>query len=267
MNVGLRRGLRREPASIIPAGFLMPSASPGAAPAGWLLCDGASYAATDYPDLFAAIGYTYGGSGANFNVPNLKGRVVVGVDAAQSEFDVLGETAGDKTVSVGTANLPAHTHTVNHDHAAFSSAGGSSHSHTVNHDHAAFNSAGGSAHDHGLQNHNHGGGTGIHAHQVTAGLGGGNIGLTAGGSQYNLLEQVKGTNSVGIGNSLQGSTDNTHNHSIDVPNFTGSSGPENTHTHSVDVPNFTGSSGDGGFAGTALSNLQPYMALPYLIKV
>lgn len=39
------------------------------APVGWVLCDGSSFATTKYPALFAELGYTYGGSGANFNVP------------------------------------------------------------------------------------------------------------------------------------------------------------------------------------------------------
>ena len=37
---------------------------------GWLLCDGTSYSTTDYPDLFTVIGYTFGGSNSQFNVPN-----------------------------------------------------------------------------------------------------------------------------------------------------------------------------------------------------
>ena len=39
-------------------------------PTGWLLENGASYATATHPALFAVIGYTYGGAGANFNVPN-----------------------------------------------------------------------------------------------------------------------------------------------------------------------------------------------------
>lgn len=39
------------------------------APAGWLLCNGVSYATTLYPALFAVIGYTYGGSSGSFSVP------------------------------------------------------------------------------------------------------------------------------------------------------------------------------------------------------
>ena len=48
-----------------------------ARPNGYLLCDGASYKVTDYPDLYAVISNTYGGDSTNFNVPNL-------VDASQS---------------------------------------------------------------------------------------------------------------------------------------------------------------------------------------
>jgi len=41
---------------------------------GWVLANGASYLTASYPELFAAIGYTYGGSGANFNIPNMQNR-------------------------------------------------------------------------------------------------------------------------------------------------------------------------------------------------
>ena len=44
------------------------------APTGWLTCDGQSVATATYPDLFAATGYMWGGSGANFNVPNFLSR-------------------------------------------------------------------------------------------------------------------------------------------------------------------------------------------------
>lgn len=44
-------------------------------PVGWLMADGASYATTAYPALFNAIGYTYGGAGANFNVRNMSALI------------------------------------------------------------------------------------------------------------------------------------------------------------------------------------------------
>jgi hypothetical protein len=40
-------------------------------PPGWFLCDGSAKSVDDYPDLYNAIGTTYGGGGGNFNVPNL----------------------------------------------------------------------------------------------------------------------------------------------------------------------------------------------------
>lgn len=40
------------------------------APNGWLLCDGAEYTASKYPELYAVIGTTYGGANGSFNVPD-----------------------------------------------------------------------------------------------------------------------------------------------------------------------------------------------------
>lgn len=82
------------------------------APAGWLLADGAAVSRTTYAELFAAIGTAYGaGNGTStFNLPNLKGRVPVGQDTTQTEFDTLGETGGAKTHTLSTAEMPQHTH-------------------------------------------------------------------------------------------------------------------------------------------------------------
>jgi microcystin-dependent protein len=38
------------------------------------------------------------------------GRVLVGLDAGQAEFDTLGETGGAKEVTLTAAQMPAHTH-------------------------------------------------------------------------------------------------------------------------------------------------------------
>ena len=50
------------------------------APDGWLVCDGRAVSRAAYPELFDAIGETYGaGNGANtFNLPNLIGRFAEG---------------------------------------------------------------------------------------------------------------------------------------------------------------------------------------------
>jgi len=42
-------------------------------PQGTLDCNGAAYATSAQPDLFAVIGYSFGGASGNFNVPNLPG--------------------------------------------------------------------------------------------------------------------------------------------------------------------------------------------------
>ena len=69
----------------------------GFSPAGWLLCDGTTYNTAEYPNLFQVIGYTYGGSGVTFKVPNFIGKTFWGGDAS----------------TVGTnlqAGLPQHYH-------------------------------------------------------------------------------------------------------------------------------------------------------------
>jgi len=90
-----------------PPGIILPFAS-DTAPAGYLLCDGGSYLAADYPELFAVTGYSFGGSGANFNVPNLINRVVVGSGDDYS----LGATGGESTHTLDVTEIPSHSHTI-----------------------------------------------------------------------------------------------------------------------------------------------------------
>jgi len=81
-------------------------------PNGWLLCDGAPLSRSTYAQLFNAIGVVYGaGDGSTtFNVPDMSGRVAVGKDSAQSEFNSLGEIGGAKTHTLTIAEMPAHNH-------------------------------------------------------------------------------------------------------------------------------------------------------------
>lgn len=48
------------------------------APIGYLECNGQSVSTATYPELFNAIGYLYGGAGASFNVPDLRGEFIRG---------------------------------------------------------------------------------------------------------------------------------------------------------------------------------------------
>jgi microcystin-dependent protein len=51
------------------------------ASAGWLYCDGASLPCGDYRELFGVIGLAHGGSDGRFNLPDLRGRFVRGVNS------------------------------------------------------------------------------------------------------------------------------------------------------------------------------------------
>lgn len=98
---------------IMPAGSIMPYAG-STAPDGYILCDGSAVSRSIYSKLFTAIGTTYGsGDGSNtFNVPNLKGKVVVGYNSNETEFNSLGVTGGEKTHILTVDEIPSHDHDI-----------------------------------------------------------------------------------------------------------------------------------------------------------
>lgn len=63
----------------IPVGTVMYYAS-STSPIGWLKCDGSLVSKNAFPQLFAKIGYTYGGSGNDFRLPDLRGEFLRGWD-------------------------------------------------------------------------------------------------------------------------------------------------------------------------------------------
>lgn len=100
---------------VIPGSILMwPTA---VAPTGFLICNGAAISTSLYPNLFATIGYTFGGAGSVFNVPNYTNRMPIGAGGAYA----LNDTGGSATTSISAANLPSHTHSFS----ATASGGGS----------------------------------------------------------------------------------------------------------------------------------------------
>lgn len=90
----------------LPVGSILAFAG-STAPEGYLMCDGSNVSRTTYGELFNVIGTTYGqgDTTTTFGLPNIKGRVLVGLDSTQTEFDTLGETGGSK-------ELQAHSHDV-----------------------------------------------------------------------------------------------------------------------------------------------------------
>ena len=96
----------------VPAGTVSQYAG-STAPGGYLLCDGTAVSRGTYATLFAAIGVAYGnGDGSTtFNLPNLKGKLPVGYDASQTEFNSLNKTGGEKSHTMTTGEMPNHSHT------------------------------------------------------------------------------------------------------------------------------------------------------------
>ncbi|NOR57119.1 MAG: hypothetical protein GQ474_01180 [Sulfurimonas sp.] len=146
--------------------------------------------------------------------PNLVGRFIFGTNV---ELDI-GNMGGSKD-----AIAVAHTHTQN------------SHTHTLNHDHpnVTTSSAG---------NHYHGSGWGEIGHY---------------GSRHGIYSW-----SAGIGS-----------HSTDWDNAEHKTSTNGSHTHTLNVPNFTGNTGgatptvnSAGESGTD-KNLPPYMKLAYIMKI
>lgn len=78
------------------------------APKGWMFCDGAAISRTTYAKLFSVIGTKYGaGDGSTtFALPNLQGRVPIGVSSSHA----LASIGGAETHTLTTAQIPAHTH-------------------------------------------------------------------------------------------------------------------------------------------------------------
>lgn len=85
------------------------------APTNWLFCNGQAISRTEYSELFAIIGTHYGeGDGSTtFNLPDFIGRVPVGLDAEDTDFDALGDFGGEKTHTLTVNEIPSHNHTFN----------------------------------------------------------------------------------------------------------------------------------------------------------
>lgn len=79
----------------IPIGGYLDYASDSVLPAGFMVADGRSLSAIEYPDLFKIIKYTYGGSEGNFNLPDFSDGKFA--RATGGNADRLGVKQGDAT--------------------------------------------------------------------------------------------------------------------------------------------------------------------------
>ncbi len=189
---------------IMPAGVINIFAG-STAPDGYLICDGSEVSRTEYADLFAVIGTTYGeGDGSTtFNLPDLQSRIPVGI-SAEPEFDELGKTGGAKEHVLTVNEMPAHSHA-----GSTGSAGNHTHLGTTNT-------------------------TGAHTYSGTTG--------SSGYSGSSTIQQGIGANATvaraagSHTHNLNISTDGAHSHSLSVSSA-------GAHTHSVSIDNTGGNNG------------------------
>lgn len=110
---GLWKTLNVKVTDTLPVGTIIPYAG-ATIPSNYMKCEGQELSRIEYDILFSAIGTTYGaGNGTTtFNLPNLKGRVITGIDSNDTDFDVLGETGGEKTHTLTVGEMPSHNHDI-----------------------------------------------------------------------------------------------------------------------------------------------------------
>ena len=83
------------------------------APKGWAFCNGQIMSISQNTALFSLLGTTYGGDGkSTFALPNMQGSAPISAGQGAGLTDrVLGEIAGEPTVTLLSSEVPQHNHT------------------------------------------------------------------------------------------------------------------------------------------------------------
>ena len=212
-----------------PVGTVIGWAGPNVPDVTWMFCQGQQLSRTTYPELFDVIGYTWGGAGDIYTLPDSRGRVVVGAGQGNGLTNrVIGTYGGGEVVGLGVGELPTHSHGV-----------------TVNNEagHVHGTNAANATHNHPVANNTH-----SHPYQQA-------FGTTFGGLENGPQQLLTNTTS-------QPSGDSTHGHT--TTDVAANHGHGNTlggaaHGHGASSAN----AGGGG----AHQNMQPYLVMPQIIRV
>jgi len=114
---GYVNGIKEEAIEASPIGSVTMFAGQ-TAPHSWLICNGSEVSQTTYDYLYEVIGNSYGeASEGYFRLPDLRGRVVVGVNPSViGEGDIsirnLTDTAGEENHQLSVSEMPSHDHNV-----------------------------------------------------------------------------------------------------------------------------------------------------------
>lgn len=247
-----------QPISNPPVGAVVdwPTATP---PAMWLICDGSSHPTATYPDLFGVIGYSFGGSGLNFNLPDLRDRFTLGTGPVHAALS----TGGAATVTLTAAEQgPPHYHTL-----SVNSGGAGTDGNPADHTHGVNINSGGAGTGGGSVDH-------THAVNITSGS---ELAQHTHSLPFNTqanLAAVAGTqvNAIGLGTPVTGSEGAVHTHAVN-----GNTGVESTgHAHNVGGTTAIESANHGhnvagntntSTGGGAHENMPPYLSLYKIIRV
>ena len=197
---------------------------------GWLWMDGGVYAGANtlYPGLWAVAPSSWK-SGTTLTLPNMTDRILQG--PASGFTAGIGLTNGANTITLSTAHMPSHSHTVDN------------HNHTMNHNHPSVSTSNTGAHQH----------TGLYVGQTN---GYATEVFRGNPSSYGSNDQPGTTESssfAGQGRHRTGSAGD-HQHTLNVPNFTGNTGTK--------TGLGTGSTGSGSAFGIQQASLR----VNYFIK-
>jgi len=243
--------------ALLPVGMMMAFGGP-VAPSGWALCDGSAKSTTDpaYVALFTTIGYASGGT---FNLPDTRGKTVVGRSAGDALFGNVGSTGGSRD-----ATLPTHSHVVNnHNHTGATTATDINHLHDLqNHQHYVQHS-----HDSNVRN-----GYNLTLANIPAGQGVGGA-----WSRTNALWQVGGaplefslretavTNDTLPGGGHQQTT-NANRDNTDGPNINNTGWADRSISHIHGVYGEAPGTNNAGVAATN-GNIQPFVVVNHIIRI
>jgi microcystin-dependent protein len=82
-------------------------------PAGWLPCDGRTLNIQGNAALYSLLGTVFGGNGTTtFGIPDLRGRVALGIGALSGQTYIQGNIGGTEGVALTAGQIAAHTHAI-----------------------------------------------------------------------------------------------------------------------------------------------------------